>query len=466
MTGNRWESQGSWQLRGVSRRRVLGRGGALVGGLVISPLVALAACDSGSRAPSGGTAAQGPVTLELWHDWGTTGGGGLAMVDHVDEYQRRKPNVTISNVADAGRAKFVTALASDTVPDLFKLNAPEVIEFGEQNALLPLDDVIRRDKWDMKQYFDFAVQQTSYKGKVLSITHHPDIRNVFWSKKLYREAGLDENKPPQSWAELELHAQRLLKRDGNQVTRFGFVPSWTANLWLLQYWQANGATILSDDGRKVAFNVPAAVEATSWVVKVTDTVNGGMDAVNDWNTAANVGGSYRSLARERVGLLFNGNWCFFPVSVENATLPIGVQGLPGGPGAAGKSFVFGGGTMVGATRATKQAEATWEYLKFVGSKDGQYLVQKRSGDVAGHREAANLPDIVNENLGRKEILALFEKANGLSYVPSPAVRAVETVIGEMQTKLLKRELAPKDAVADAAQQSQQQLDDYWARQGR
>jgi hypothetical protein len=37
-----------------------------------------------------------------------------------------------------------------------------------------------------------------------------------------------------------------------------------------------------------------------------------------------------------------------------------------------------------------------------------------------HREAANLPDIVNQNLGRKEILPLFEKANALSYVPSPA----------------------------------------------
>ncbi len=445
---------------------MLERASVLSAGLTLGPMVALAACDSGSRAPAGGAAPQGPVTLELWHDWGTTGGGGLAMLDQIDEYQRRKPNVTVSNVADAGRAKFVTALASDTVPDLFKLNAPEVIEFGEQNALLPLDDMIRRDKWDMKQYFDFVVPQTSYKGKILSITHHPDIRNVFWSKKLYREAGLDENKPPQTWAELELHAQRLLKRDGSQVSRYGFVPSWTANSWLLQYWQANGAKILSDDGRKVTFNVPAAVEATAWAMKITDNVNAGMDAVNDWNTAANVGGGYRALARERVGLLFNGNWCFFPVSVENASLPIGVQALPGGPSAAGKSFVFGGGTMVGATRATKNAEAAWEYLKFVGSKDGQYLVQKRSGDVAGHREAANMPEIVNENLGRKEILALFEKANALSYVASPAVRAVETVIGEAQTKLLKRELAPKDAVSEAAQQSQQQLDDYWARQGR
>ena len=51
-------------------------------------------------------------------------------------------------------------------------------------------------------------------------------------------------------------------------------------------------------------------------------------------------------------------------------------------------------------------------------------------------------------------------------MPSPAVRAIETVIGEMQTKLVKREISPKDAVPQAAQLAQQQLDDYLAQQGR
>jgi ABC-type glycerol-3-phosphate transport system substrate-binding protein len=121
---------------------------------------------------------------------------------------------------------------------------------------------------------------------------------------------------------------------------------------------------------------------------------------------------------------------------------------------------------VSITRATKQAEAAWDYLKFVGSKDGQVLVQKRTSDVAGHREAAHLPEIVNQNLGRKDILPLFERANALSYVPSPAGQAVEKVLGETQTKLLRREQSPKDALAEAAQLVQQQLDEYWARQGR
>ena len=447
----------------ISRRAVLALSGTL------GTAAAGAACTPGSAPPAGAPAAgkpAGPVTLDLWHDWGTTGGGGLAMLDQIEEYQKRNPQVTVNNTADANRAKFVTALASDTVPDLFKLNAPELIEFGEQSALLPLDDQIRRDKWDLKQYFDFAVQQTTYKGKVLAITHHPDIRLLFWSKKVFRDAGLDENKPPATWVDVETQAQRLLKRDGSPQARYGFIPTWTSNLWLLQYWQSNGAQILSEDGRKVLFNGQPAIDATAWALRLTDAVNGGIDAVNEWNTTLNVGGAYRGFARERVGLMLYGNWLLFPVTEENPTLAFGTQTWPGGPGASGKPFVFGGGTMVGATRATKKADAAWDYLKFVGGKDGQYLVQKRTSDVAGHREAANLPEIVSQNLGRKDVLPLFEKANALAYVPSPAGPALEQLLGETQTRLLRREQTPKDALAEAAQLAQQLLDEYWARQGR
>jgi ABC-type glycerol-3-phosphate transport system substrate-binding protein len=371
--------------------------------------------------------------------------------------------VTITNTADATKAKFITALASGTVPDLFKMNAPDVIELAEQGALAPLDDLIKRDKWDLKQYFDFVVQHTGYKGKVYAITHHPDIRLFFWSKKLYRDAGLDEAKAPQSWADVEAHAQRLIKREGSGVSRYGFVPTWTSGSWLLQYWQANGAKVLSDDGKKVAFNATQAVDATAWALKLMDTVDGGNDAVKAFDTATNAGGAYRAFARERIGMMFYGNWLLFPVGEENPTLTFGTQTLPGGTGAAGKQFVFGGGTMVGVPKDSKKLAPAWEYLKFLGSKDGGYLTQKRTSDVSGHREAANLPEIVNQNLGRKDILPLFEKANALSYVNSPAGPALEKVLSDTQGKLLNHTLAPKDAVAEAAQLAQQALDEYWSR---
>ncbi|MDQ3699868.1 MAG: hypothetical protein M3442_02990, partial [Chloroflexota bacterium] len=157
-----------------TRRAVVAAGG---GGALS---LALAACGAGSSGAeqegAGAPAASQPVSLDLWHSYGTTQGGGLAMLDQLEEYRRRRPHVTVVNTADASREKFIAALAADTVPDLYKLSASEVIEFGEQNVLLPLDAMIKRDRWDLRHYFDFVVQHTSYKGQVLSITHHPDIR--------------------------------------------------------------------------------------------------------------------------------------------------------------------------------------------------------------------------------------------------------------------------------------------------
>jgi ABC-type glycerol-3-phosphate transport system substrate-binding protein len=140
-----------------------------------------------------------------------------------------------------------------------------------------------------------------------------------------------------------------------------------------------------------------------------------------------------------------------------------MQAWPGGPGASGKTFVFGGGTMVAIPRGSKKQPAAWEFLKFVGSKDGGYLVQKRTSDVSGHREAANMPEIVTKNLGRKEVLPYFEKTNALSYVDSPAGPGVTTALASAQTRILKHDGASKDILADALQQAQQALDDYWSR---
>ncbi|MGH2461359.1 MAG: extracellular solute-binding protein, partial [Chloroflexota bacterium] len=117
--------------------------------------------------------------LILWHDWGNTSGGGLAMIDLVSDFMKLYPNVHMTNVYDSSQQKYLAAIASGNVPDLLKLNAFDIPTLGQRGALMSLDSYVSRDNWDMSQYFDFAVKQCSWNGKVVAITHHPDIRCMF-----------------------------------------------------------------------------------------------------------------------------------------------------------------------------------------------------------------------------------------------------------------------------------------------
>jgi len=418
----------------------------------------------------GGAAVPKPVAkmegdLILWHNWGNTQGGGLGMIDLIDEFTKLYPQVKVTNVFDADQQKFLAAIASGNVPDLQKLDAWNLPSLGARGALVALDDYIARDKVDMTQFFDFAVDQTSWAGKVYAITHHPDIRCIFTAQDILKEVGLDPEATPKSWDDLMAWGTKMSKKEGGRYTRFGFVPAWTANPWPTQYMLANGAALISEDGRKATFETDEAVEALDWALKATDEVCGGRDNTVEFQEAfktAQGSGAYWMFPQNRMGMVHNGNWFWMPITIVNPTMKVKNATFPGGPRQKGKEFVFGGGTMVSIFKGAKHQDLAWEWLKFLGSEEGGYLVQIRTTDVSGHRKAANDPRIVDKNLGRKQILPLFEKANAKAYLKSPIAQQFDTEMTRLGDRVLTKEMPIKQALTEAVKATQKALDDWWA----
>ncbi len=405
--------------------------------------------------------------LALWHDWGNTSGGGLAMIDLVTTFQKLYPNVHLTNVYDANSQKYLPAIASGNVPDLLKLNAFEIPTLGQRGALLPLDDYIKRDKWDMTQYFQFALDQCSWNGKYVAMTHHPDIRCLFMAQEVFQDAGLDPEQAPTNWDDLVNWGTKMSKQENGRYVRYGYVPAWTANPWPTQIIQANGATLLSEDGRKATFGSDQAAAALQWALDATDKIAGGYQNTVEFqqsNKTAQGSGDYWMFPHRLIGMVLEGNWFWAPVAIVDPSMKVRNAMFPGGPAAQGQQFAFGGGTMVSILKGAKNPDLAWEWLKFLGSPEGGYLVQARTQDVSGNIKAANDPRIVEKNLGRKQILPLFEKANRLHYVKSPISQQFDDEMNRMGQKILLKQTSVKQALADAVRGVQKALDDFWATQ--
>ena len=84
---------------------------------------------------------------------------------------------------------------------------------------------------------------------------------LFYNKDMFKEAGLDPNKPPKTWAELVGISKKLTK-DG----RYGImVPSTGYPYWMFQAFAIqNGQELMSDNGKKVYFDNPATIEALTY----------------------------------------------------------------------------------------------------------------------------------------------------------------------------------------------------------
>jgi multiple sugar transport system substrate-binding protein len=408
------------------------------------------------------------VTVSLWHDWGdkVDEGGAGPNIELCQLFEKMHPEVKMQNVFDATWDKILTALAGGTPPDVFVLGAEQLPPLADRNAIISLDSYIQQDKVDLNRFYDFVNRQCSWAGHYYAITHHPDIRLLWGDVQVLKEGGLDPAKWPKSWDELATAAKAMTKKDGSRFTRMGWVPPWTSSPWLPQYIQINGARLLSEDGKKAAFNTPDAVAAVELVLKTVDEVYGGYNAVAEFQQASTFPqgtGTYGGFPHHILGYAFYGNWLADAIEIDNAKMEILTGTFPGGPSQAGKEFIVGGGTMCAIPSGAKEKDWAWKWLVLLGSDDGGYIVQRLGNDVSGIIKAAEDPRIVSKKLNRDKTLPMFKKANVVHYVESPISDKFADIFKRTADAVLLKQGTPKDLMGKAAQEAQKALDDYYAK---
>ena len=107
----------------------------------------------------------------------------------------------------------------------------------DEDAIVPFDVVKTADDkaWLAGFYPAFMVNSQTG-GKTWGIPFQRSTIVLYWNKDLFKEAGLDPNKPPANWDEMVEYAQKLTKGDASgKVTQWGVqIPSSGFPYWLFQ----------------------------------------------------------------------------------------------------------------------------------------------------------------------------------------------------------------------------------------
>jgi multiple sugar transport system substrate-binding protein len=434
------------------------------------PATGVQATSTAAAAAVQAPAKAGQTVVEFLHTWEGDHGGARAMVALAKRYEELKPNIKINQTIVAGaeyERKQLAAFASGVVPDMTLTDAEHVPVYADRGALLPLDDYMKRDKLNPKDWFDFTIAQCSWQGKLYAMTHHPDVRSIVYRNvPLMQEAGLDGSKDPESWDQLKEWGIKLNKKNGNQITQFGWVPIWIQGWWGIEYPQANGVTFLSDDGKKITYDTPATVEALDFVVKATDDINGGRDRIVEFDAGQPDKGQQNVYGNAGLGIAIGGNWYLdriANVSKNEKAMKSAVSMMPGGPSAKGKQFMFGGGTMDAVVKGAKHPDEAWDYTSWIALPEGQYIAQSVSYDVGGNREGAQDKRIVDNRLLRKEILPMFDKATAMAHFYSPTWIPMRDEVVRVQDAMLLKQTTPAQAAKELQTKLQAILDDYWSK---
>ena len=275
--------------------------------------------------------------------------------------------------------KYATAAAGGSAPDFVSLDLVYARAFAKAGALPDLTDLAKS-----LPYFEHLskahVGTGTYDGRIYALPMSADASVLLWNKRLFKEAGLDPEKGPTTWAEIKEAAGKVdaLGGDVNGFYFAGACGGCNAFTFMPLIW-ASGGDILVDDGKRAALDSP----------QMFDAINFYRDLVaNDYvpESAKTDSGKnfFGGFATDNIGLSPIGAFAIGNLVKNYPTVEFGVTFLPGKDG--GKASFAGGDNFV-VTADRDNLDAAKEFLEFVYSIEGQTLLAKGGslptrGDIA------------------------------------------------------------------------------------
>lgn len=179
----------------------------------------------------------GRTIVTYWEKW--TGFEAAAMKAVVDSFNRMQDSIWVDMMTTSNiDRKVLVATAGADPPDIAGLFSFNIAAYVDNFALTPLDEYMQNAGIGSRQYVDAYIQMCRYRGHYWGLPTTPSSIALHWNKTLFREAGLDPEKPPQTLGELDSMAARLTKYDeeGN-IVQLGFLPGepgwwpWAWGFW-------------------------------------------------------------------------------------------------------------------------------------------------------------------------------------------------------------------------------------------
>ncbi len=150
------------------------------------------------------------------------------MTTLIQEFNTKHPSIKATAVYtgsyDETLVKTRAAIKAGKAPAAVIMSANFVLDMQIENELTNLDGLIKADNSTneqfLAQFFPALHGNAVINRSVYAVPFHNSTPLLYINADHMKEAGLDPDKMPQTWAELADMAQKLTKRDGDKVTRW------------------------------------------------------------------------------------------------------------------------------------------------------------------------------------------------------------------------------------------------------
>jgi ABC-type glycerol-3-phosphate transport system substrate-binding protein len=273
--------------------------------------------------------------------------------------------------------------SSRQAPDLFLVNENVAAELAALDLLAPAPDYIQA-RVDSASLNEMVRQGARFDGQLYGIVADAVWTALYYNKDAFREAGLDPERPPETWEELMDYAERLTTRsESGQITRAGlFVrksgfKAGISGKWATFLFSAGGR-LFTEDGTRAAFNSPegrAALELYRDALFESE-----VDAVG-------AEGDQQGFGQGRVAMLIREPHVIPWLADNYPDLDYGVAPIPG----RDTSLSEAGSYLFAVSADSPNPDAAWRFAEFL-TRDSVYARYAiAAGSVPVFRTVAEMP---------------------------------------------------------------------------
>jgi len=296
------------------------------------------------------------------------------------DFEKEHPDIDVTPVYTGSYAdtavKTQAGVQAKQPPDVAVLQSTELFSLLDMNAIVPLDDFIAKEGNDyLADFYPAFMANSQTDGHTYSIPFQRSTIVLYYNKEMFKEAGLDPEKGPANWEEMQDYAIKL-KKDG----RYGLeIPVTGFAYWMMQTFALqNGENLMTQDGKKVMFDTPENVEGLQYWVDLAAKHKAMPEGVTDWSTVPS------DFLEGKTAMMYHTTGNLTNVK-KNATFDFGVSFLPakkqyGSPTGGGNFYIF-------KDISPEKQQAAWEFVKFMTEPERAAQWSIDTGYVAVRKSA-------------------------------------------------------------------------------
>ncbi|UOQ48077.1 ABC transporter substrate-binding protein [Gracilibacillus caseinilyticus] len=311
------------------------------------------------------------VEAVFWH--AMSGGGQESIEAIVDNFNNSQDKYTIipefQGSYEEALTKFRSVGGTEDAPAIiqtFEVGTKYMIDSG---FIEPVQSFIDEENYDIKQLEENILNYYTVDDQLYSMPFNSSTPVMLYNKDAFKEAGVDPENPPQTFAEIKEAAEDLTVKDGENTERYGF--SILNYGWFIEELIATqgGLFVNNDNGR--AESATEAVFNGQEGQRVFQLI----DEMNQAGTYGNFGSNWddiRAAFQTGKTAMYLDSSAGVSATVENAPFDVGVAYIPYSEEAERNGVIIGGASLWMTNSIDKEKQkAAWEFMKFLQTPESQ-----------------------------------------------------------------------------------------------